>query len=100
MEKAMNPGAEALARAVSSGLTSGDEIAPDTLLVAVSSHDDPLQAVNDHDISNEIFGALNGALNFLDFVRATVQFPPSDEFDRFVGLLRWNIREIANLGRC
>jgi hypothetical protein len=92
----MSGGGEIFAWALAQALTPGEEIAPKALLRVVAAYDDPLRAVADHDLGNEIFGAFSADFEFLSFVRATGQAPTAENFDKLVALLRWLIREVSN----
>ncbi|HWK44969.1 MAG TPA: hypothetical protein VNT30_09625 [Stellaceae bacterium] len=92
----MSGGAAVFARAMTKAARPGEEIAPQALLLAVATHDEPLTVIADHDLGDEIFGAFSAEFDFLNFVRATDKAPTADNFDRLVALLRWLSREVAN----
>lgn len=95
----MNSGNEQLTKALRDAAQEGETIAPTGLVAAIAKLEKPLQALQDVDQANEVFGAFDNEFGFVRFSfvanlampRARIQ--PADQA-RYASLLRWLIHEL------
>lgn len=95
----MNSGNDQLTKAVRDAAQDGETIAPTGLIAAISNLEKPLQALQDMDQANEVFGAFDNEFGFVIFsfvanpIMPRAQIRPADQV-RYASLLRWLIREL------
>jgi hypothetical protein len=89
----MNGGAEVISSALTEAEKPGDELAPSKLLEIIIGLPDPIAALSDFDLSNEIFEAIHDQFGFVNIMRAADRPPGAEDKQRLVALLRWVVRE-------
>ncbi|MDV5096540.1 hypothetical protein RYH74_04465 [Pseudomonas sp. LSJ-87] len=86
-------GTDVLLSAMAKAKQPGPLEAPDPLIALIEDQADPLVAISDWEVCNKLFEAIRSQFAFIDLLRVGGKPPSDTDLDKFIGLLRWLIRE-------
>lgn len=86
-------GTDILLSAMTKATQPGPLKAPESLIAVIEEQSDPLVAISDWKVCNKLFEAIRSQFEFIDSLQVSGKAPSDTDFDKFIGLLRWLIRE-------
>ncbi|MDC6381009.1 hypothetical protein BW687_012600 [Pseudomonas graminis] len=86
-------GTDILLSAMAKATQPGPLEAPESLIAIIEDQSDPFEAISDWEVCNKLFEAIRSQFAFIDFLRVSGKAPSDTDLDKFIGLLRWLIRE-------
>ena len=88
-----------LAEAVREAANDGDAVGPSQLIAFVAGLENPVQALMDWDLANQLFAAFNAEYGFISHARFAQTPIQTSDMVRYTGLLRWLIRGLRQWRR-
>jgi hypothetical protein len=93
MEEAFMSATDILLSAMAKATKPGPLEVPESLIAAIEKQSNPFMAISDWEVCNKLLEAIRSQFALIDSVRVGGKPPSDTDFDKFIGLLRWLIRE-------